>query len=132
MNTRGELLLYLRARQREAGDANATFTSAPEEREHIQRMIDWVRTKTFDETDPATAAEFKRPATLSEVAELTAAKARIRKLEAAAPVMLSVMAFVANEATEPGVRECVIWYSEYDPNHLETWLDAETARKERG
>lgn len=59
------------------------------------------------------------------------ARERLEKLELAAPVMLAVMALLADEADVAGLREVALWFYNLDPEHLNTWLDAERARADR-
>lgn len=59
------------------------------------------------------------------VGELTADRDQLR---AAAPVMLTVYALLADEADIDGLREVCDWHHKMDPDPLATWLDAERAR----
>lgn len=65
------------------------------------------------------------------VRELRDRRAQLAKLQLAAPVMLTVMALLSDEADLAGLRESALWFYGMDPDHLETWLDAEHARASR-
>lgn len=66
-----------------------------------------------------------------ERAKLNHERAELAKLQLAAPVMLTVMALLSDEADIAGLRESALWFYDLDPDHLETWLDAEHARTAR-
>lgn len=66
------------------------------------------------------------------IAEVRRLRALVAKLDAAAPVVLTAMAFLADEANTTAVREVALWFVEHlDPGHLETWTDAERRRSRR-
>lgn len=67
--------------------------------------------------------------TASAVVELSAeCHNRGKQLRLAAPVMLTVIALLADEADIAGLREIGIWYEGQEPDHIKVWLDAEHAR----
>jgi hypothetical protein len=61
-------------------------------------------------------------------AERDALSVELAKLRAAAPVMLTVLAYLADEAHLGDLRQVAVLYGEQHADHLETWLDAEKAR----
>lgn len=55
-------------------------------------------------------------------------RTELDKLRCAAPVMLTAMAIIADEASVKDLRDIVLWYEKHEPEHLNTWLAAELAR----
>lgn len=62
------------------------------------------------------------------VAEAESLRAEVERLRKAAPVMLTVMAWLADEASTNDLRDIALWHANADSERLETWLDAERAK----
>jgi multidrug efflux pump subunit AcrA (membrane-fusion protein) len=88
---------------------------------HVRDDLDAARAKLRDEQ--GARAELR--------IEINALRLRFQQLQLAAPVMLTVMALLADEADLEGLREIGLWYNEQEPEHLKLWLDAEHARSAR-
>lgn len=52
-------------------------------------------------------------------------------LDEASPVMMTVLAMLADEASIEELRAIALLYLEHHPDHIEVWLDAERRRRER-
>jgi hypothetical protein len=91
------------------------------ERERLEREVLDLRAELRREQDARAALRI----------EINALRPKLKQLQLAAPVMLTVMALLADEADLEGLREIGLWYNEQEPEHLKLWLDAEHARSAR-